>query len=218
VVSKTRIPNPAFDHGTDFVVNANDQQKQEISQTREKIDRDLVLHAKYTFAELAIGKKSRKYIAIFKKIAQGNFIIPSSSAGIFGLAWLIYRRASVYGFIVYSILIALAYEFVTKLDLFSKEMQIAAIFAFTHLVFYFIGNSIYFYSVTKKISNCRKKFGETSAMTYLAEQGGTLSGFTLLVPIFLLQGGMLVIVASCIYFDDFFLTIWNDFMALAGSK
>jgi hypothetical protein len=218
VVSKTRIPNPAFDHGTDFVVNASAEQKQEISKTREQIDRNLVLHAKYTFAELAIGEKSRKYIAIFKKIAQGNFIIPSASAGIFGLAWLIYRRASVYGFLVYTLLVALAYEFITNLGVLSKEMQIVAIFAFTHLVFYFTGNAIYFYSVTKKIANCRKRFGETSAMTYLAEQGGTLSGLTLLVPIFLLQGGMVLIVAGCIYFDDFFLTIWNDFLSLGGAK
>lgn len=207
------MPNPAFDHTTDFV-----QEEAVVKAEQSEQDNDSTSFGKYTFASLAIGKNPSRYIAIFKKITQGNFIIPSKQAGFFGLAWLIYRRASYYGFIVYTLLILAAYELITKAVFLPKAAQIIAIFAVTHAVFYFIGNFLYWFSVRKKIDSYRDKYGDTSAMTYLSEKGGTVSGFNLIAAVIMLQGSMLLIVGGCIYIDDFMLSLWSGFLELAHLK
>lgn len=206
---KRRMPNPAFDHGNDFVVKTED------SIVEEKKSGVKKSKSRYTFAELAIGKDSRRFIAIFKKIIQGKFFITSTPAGIFGLAWLIYRRASVYGFSAYLLLIFAGYEIFTSMSFLPKELQFVLIFALTHAVFFFVGNFIYFCSVRSKITKFRSRYGDTSAMTYLSEQGGTLSGFNLITPIILLQGGMVMVVFGCLYVDDFLISLWSGFLELA---
>lgn len=211
------IPNPAFTHSQDTDYHMADSQNKEknVKQTTQTNTSSVDSIGKYTFATLAIGEKSFKYIAIFKKITEGNFIIPSKQAGLFGLAWLIYRRASFYGSLVYMALIYLAYNFITKAEFIPKVFQILAIFGFTHLVFYFIGNFLYWYSVHKKIDTFRYKYGDTSAMTYLSEKGGTINGFNLIASVLMLQGSAILVVAGSIYMDDFMLILWNGFLELA---
>tara|TARA_Y100001960_G_C14774861_1_gene882476 strand:- start:215 stop:880 length:666 start_codon:yes stop_codon:yes gene_type:complete len=214
------IPNPAFTHSSE-----TDFDGVEVKKEEPKVEVEIPgspsstsSFGKYTFATLAIGKSTNRYIAIFKKITQGRFIIPSVPAGIFGLAWLIYRRVSVYGFMVYLMLVTLAYEFITKIDAISKNIQIALIFAFTHVVFYFIGNFLYWYSVRKKITKYRSKYGDTSAMTYLSQKGGVITGLNLLTVILLLQGGTFLTVYSLIYVDDFMVNLWSSFLQLVHLK
>lgn len=213
------IPNPAFTHSSETDFDGVMAKKESVI-TETKINNEAAIDSvgKYTFATLAIGKDASRYIAIFKKITQGKFIIPSIPAGVFGLAWLIYRRVSVYGFMVYMLLVALAYELITKVDMLPKMTQIALIFGFTHVVFYFIGNFLYWHSVRKKIKNYRSKYGDVSAMTYLSQQGGTITGLNLLTVILLLQGGTFLTVYSFIYVDDFMLNIWNGFLQLVHIK
>jgi hypothetical protein len=119
---------------------------------------------------------------------------------------------------VYLLLVTLAYEVLTKVDILSKNTQIALIFGFTHVVFYFIGNFLYWYSVRKKITSYRSRYGDTSAMTYLSQKGGTITGLNLLTVILLLQGGTFLTVYSLIYVDDFMLNIWSGFLELAHLK
>lgn len=212
---KKEIPNPAFDHSSEF--KSEGVNKEENTKAEPEVS-EIDTIGKYTFATLAIGESASRYIAIFKKITQGNFIIPSKPAGIFGLAWLVYRRASFYGAFVYSLLVLIAYELVTKAVFLPKVAQVVAIFGFTHVVFYFIGNFLYWYSVRKKIDSYREKYGDTSAMTYLSEKGGTVSGFNLIAAVLMLQGTMLLIVAGGIYIDDFMMGMWTGFLELAHLK
>lgn len=212
MVNSKNIPNPAFRHSkhTDSTI-AKDNQSQ-----NKKNESAIKSTGKYTYANLAIGKSSSRYIAIFKKITQGKFIIPSKQAGIFGLGWLIYRRASYYGFLVYALLILLSYELITTKAIFiPKAGQVITIFVITHIIFYFIGNFIYWYSVRQKIDSFRDKYGDTSAMTYLSEKGGTLSGFNLIATVIMLQGSTLLAVCSSIYIDDFMMQMWTGFLELA---
>ncbi|HAG52827.1 MAG TPA: hypothetical protein DCL21_03475 [Alphaproteobacteria bacterium] len=206
---KKEMPNPAFDHSSEFVVNQPAEQK----QTTEK--KDSCTLGKYTFATLAIGKGANRYIAIFKKITQGKFIIPSKPAAFFGLSWLIYRRASYYAFPIYAALVFILYQLFTTMAFLPKVIQFIAIFGIAHIIFFLAGNFLYWYSVRKKIDKFRKLYGDTSAMTYLSEQGGTLSGFNLIAAVVSMQGTILVTVYGCLYIDDFFISVWDSFLSLA---
>jgi len=207
--SRKQMPNPAFDHSSEFVVNKEIETKPEEDKTSP------CTLGKYTFATLAIGKGASRYIAIFKRITQGKFIIPSKPAAFFGLSWLIYRRASYYAFPIYSALVFMLYQLFTKMTFLPKFIQLVTIFGVAHVIFFLAGNFIYWVSVRKKIDKFRKLYGDTSAMTYLSEQGGTLSGFNLIAAVISMQGTVLVSVYGCLYIDDFFINIWDSFLALA---
>lgn len=215
------IPNPAFTHSeeTDFKVDqATVETRATDMQDNAKSSKSEHSFNKYTFASLAIGEGASRYIAIFKKITQGKFFIPSVYAGIFGLGWLIYRRAAYYGFLAYTFIMLCAYQLITSAIFLPKAVQVIAIFAVAHIVLYFIGNFLYWYSVRKKIDSFRSKYGDTSAMTFLSEKGGVITGLNLITVVFMLQGGMMMIVGGCIYMDDFMLSLWSGFLELAHLK
>lgn len=172
----------------------------------------------YIFAELAIGHKKEKYIKIFEKITNGKFIIPNIYAGIFGLAWLLYRRAAHYGSIIYLLLIALAYLGVKELGFLPKDMAIFVIFGFTHFVFFLFGNFIYWYSVRSKVDEYREEYGDSSAMTYLSEKGGVTVGISLIAGVVLVQGGALLVIYGLLSADVFFSDLWKAILELANFK
>lgn len=198
---ESRIPNPAFNHQYDFeVVEAI--KKNEVKE-------------KYTYAEMAIGKNRKKYLAIFKDITNGKFFIPSVKAGIFGFSWLIYRRAAYYSVIPYLILMLLSFNLFAGLSL-SIFIKFLIIMLAPNLIFYFIGNFLYWRSVRIKVKKYRKAYGETSALLYLSEQGGVLTGFNLISSIFLAQGSVAFLVYINLQIDDFMINLGKNIAQLAG--
>jgi hypothetical protein len=222
MMNDKNIPNPAYNEESGFDSYAKDAEVKAVKNKPTEKDKSEELLAaviddshEYTFPSLAIGEDSSYYINIFKKISQGKIIVPSKYAGIFGLSWLIYRKASYYGFLVYIALLFFAYNVITKLLFLPKTLQIVSILLFAHVVFYFIGNFIYWYSIRKKVNNCRKRYGDTSAMTYLSQHGGEITGFALISVVLMLQGGAILILAGSVYIDEFLLHLWDNFIALA---
>lgn len=193
--NRPNIPNPAFNQQYDFEV-IQDIKKDNISE-------------KYTFAEITIGKSRRKYIEIFKKIAEGKLIIPSFKSLIFGFNWLIYRRATYYTILPYILMIALSYNLISKITHFPLLVKFILIISIPHLILFFIGNLLYWYSVRKKITSYRKQFGDASALTYLSEKGGVLTGSTLIATIIMIQGSIILCVYLGLYIDDFLITLWE---------
>ncbi len=203
---QSQMPNPAFDHSNDFVVP-----QEQLQQKAPEVN----LEEKFTYAAMAIGKDAPKYLPIFDRIRKGDLIIPSKPAGIFALAWLVYRRASYIALPLYSLLILLSYEFVKLLTFMPDMAKMITIFVIPHVVFFFTGNLIYWMSVRRKVETYKRKYGSTSAMTYLAEQGGTLSGFNLLAPYIMTKGLALVAVYGALFVDNFLDSLWSDFLQLA---
>jgi len=171
--------------------------------------------SRYVFAELCIGKDSKKYIEIFKKITKGKFVIPSIQAGIFGFGWLIYRRASKIGFIPYIASVVGLYILVKDMNSISVLLKTFIIFGPSHILFFFFGNFIYWYSVRKKVDNCREDYGDSSSMICLTEIGGTLKGATLVASIMLLQILPVLIVYGLLSADAFFANLWQSITELA---
>ncbi|MCP4354766.1 MAG: hypothetical protein GY793_03870 [Proteobacteria bacterium] len=158
----------------------------------------------YLFAELCIGEGSDKYIEIFKRITKGHFIVPSIPAGIFGLAWLSYRKAARYGFSFYILSVVLLYMLIADMESLSTALKMIIIFGASHIIFFFIANFLYWACIRRKIDSCRKTYGDVNAMTCLSDQGGTLKPFGLIASVLAVQGSVMLTVYVLLSVDSFF--------------
>lgn len=204
---QVQMPNPAFDHSEDFVQNEKKEQQPSESDIKK-------LEKRFMYASISVGEDKDKYLPIFNRIRRGELIVPSVPAGIFGLAWLIYRRAAFHAIPLYTAIIFLAYKVVTMFLDIDKMAQLVLVFAIPHIIFYFIGNLLYWISVRSKVISYRKKYGKTSSITYLAEQGGVLKGFNLIAPFIMTKGLLLIIVYLTLFSADYSSSVWVGFLDL----